>query len=249
MIPKIKILNINIQSLSKAELLKKLNKGVLVTPNLDHMVKLQKDKSFYNAYQKSDWVICDSKILLLVSRFLGRPIKEAIPGSSFFSSYCTFHKNNPDVKIFLLGAASGVADQAMLNINKKVGREIILGCHSPTFGFEKNDLECQGIIKMINDSNCNVLVVGVGAPKQEKWIIKYKDEMPSIDLFMALGATIDFEAGNIKRAPIFFQKFYLEWLYRFSKEPKRLWKRYFIEDPVFFYHLLKQKLGFYSNPF
>jgi N-acetylglucosaminyldiphosphoundecaprenol N-acetyl-beta-D-mannosaminyltransferase len=249
MIPKIKILNINIQSVSKGELLRKLHKGVLVTPNLDHMVKLQKDKSFCNAYQESDWVICDSKILLLASRFLGRPIKEAIPGSSFFSSYYTFHKNNPGVKIFLLGAASGVAHQAMLNINKKVGRDIIVGCHSPSFGFEKNELECHEIIKMINELNCNVLVVGVGAPKQEKWIMRYKDEMPKIDLFMALGATIDFEAGNIKRAPMFFQKLYLEWFYRFTKEPKRLWRRYFIEDPVFFYHLLKQKLGFYSDPF
>ncbi|SFD00488.1 WecB/TagA/CpsF family glycosyltransferase [Flavobacterium phragmitis] len=249
MISKIRILNINIQSLSKEDLLKKLQKGVLVTPNLDHMVKLQKDKKFYEAYKSSDWIICDSKILMLMSRFLGKPIKEAIPGSSFFTSYCNFHKNNSNIKIFLMGAGPGVAEQAMWKINKRIGREIIAGAHSPSYGFEKNDMECKEIVKKINDSNCNVLVVGVGAPKQEKWIMEYKNNMLNIDLFMALGATIDFEAGNIDRAPVFFQKVYLEWFYRFLKEPKRLWRRYFVDDPVFFYHLLMQKLGFYRNPF
>ncbi|MDQ6531544.1 WecB/TagA/CpsF family glycosyltransferase [Flavobacterium sp. LHD-85] len=249
MIPKINILNINIQSLSKEDLLRKLHKGVLFTPNLDHMVKLQKDPNFYNVYQNSDWIICDSKILKLVSGFLGKPIKEAIPGSSFFASYCDFHKNNPSIKIFLLGAAPGVGEKAMFRINEKNGREIIVGAHSPSYGFEKNEIECQEIIRKINNSNSNVLVVGVGAPKQEKWIMKYKNGLPNIDLFMALGATIDFEAGNIKRAPLFFQKLYLEWFYRFIKEPKRLWRRYFIEDPIFFYHLFMQKLGLYRDPF
>jgi exopolysaccharide biosynthesis WecB/TagA/CpsF family protein len=66
---------------------------------------------------------------------------------------------------------------------------------------------------------------------------------------MALGATIDFEAGNIKRAPVFFQKLGMEWLYRLIKEPKRLWKRYLIDDIPFFYYVFLQKIGKYKNPF
>jgi N-acetylglucosaminyldiphosphoundecaprenol N-acetyl-beta-D-mannosaminyltransferase len=249
MINVVDILNIKIQSISKEELLKKMHKGVLVTPNLDHMVKLQKDKDFLDAYISSDWVVCDSKILLLTSKFLGKPIREVISGSSLFPAYCDFHKYNNEIKIFLLGAGPGVAQKAMLEINARIGREIVNDFHSPSFGFEKDEKECRDIIRLINNSMSNVLVVGVGAPKQEKWIMKYKDELSNINLFMALGATIDFEANSIKRAPVFFQKFYLEWFYRFIKEPKRLWKRYFIEDPMFFWYAFKQKIGLYKNPF
>ena len=102
---------------------------------------------------------------------------------------------------------------------------------------------------MINGSGANVVLVGVGAPKQEKWIMKYKDRMPNVKVWMALGATIDFEAGNIKRAPKIFQKFAMEWLYRLMCEPKRMLKRYLVDDPAFFLYLLKDKLGVYKNPF
>lgn len=71
---------------------------------------------------------------------------------------------------------------------------------------KKKEAECEELIKIVNESGANVLLVGVGAPKQEKWIMKYRDRMPKVDIFMGLGATIDFEAGTLKRAPIFWQK-------------------------------------------
>lgn len=83
----VKVLNIDIQNMARQELLENLKDGVLVTPNLDHLIKLQKDKEFYDVYQKSEWVGCDSKILYLFGKLLKTPIKEAIPGSSFFTSY------------------------------------------------------------------------------------------------------------------------------------------------------------------
>ena len=110
-------------------------------------------------------------------------------------------------------------------------------------------MEINDIISKINESGANVLVVGVGAPKQENWIVKYREKLTSIKIFMALGATIDFEAGTVNRAPIVFQKLALEWLYRIIKEPKRLWKRYLIDDMPFFWLVLKQKLKRYENPF
>jgi len=249
MYPIIKILNINIQSITKSELLENLSEGTFVTPNVDHLVKLQKDREFYEIYKNADWVICDSQIVALGLKFLGTPIKEVIPGSSFFPAYCDYHKNNENIKIFLLGAAEGVAEKAMQNINDRAGRNIIVGAHSPSFGFEKNESECEEIIKKINQTDAIVLLVGVGAPKQEKWIAKYKNQFTKIKLFMALGATIDFEANNVKRAPKIFQKLALEWFFRMCSDPKRLVKRYLINDMSFFYHLLKQKLGTYKNPF
>lgn len=204
------ILNTNIRIITQPELLNKLKKGVLFTPNVDHLIKLQKDKDFYVAYQQAEWIVCDSKILYFLSKLLKNPLPEAIPGSSFFTAFYEYHKDNPNCKIFLLGAAEGIAVKAMERINQKVGRDIVVGAHSPSYGFEKKEAECEELIKIVNESGANVLLVGVGAPKQEKWIMKYRDRMPKVDIFMGLGATIDFEAGTLKRAPIFWQKIGME---------------------------------------
>lgn len=245
----IRILNINILSITQDELLKNLKKGVLITPNIDHLVKLQKDKEFYDVYQQAEWVVCDSKILYLLSKLLKHPLPQAIPGSSFFTAFYQYHKNDPNCKIFLLGAKEGVAAKAMEEINKSVGRNIVVGAHSPSYGFEKNEEECRKLVDIVNQSGANVLLVGVGAPKQEKWIAKYRSQMPGVDIFMGLGATIDFEAKTLKRAPVFWQKIGMEWLYRCLKEPRRLFKRYFVDDMTFFYYFAKQLLGLYKNPF
>lgn len=245
----VRILNAGILSLTREQLLSDLTSGVLVTPNVDHLVKLQKDREFYECYQRADWVVCDSKIIYLLSKLLKRPLPEAIPGSSFFTAFYEYHKNDPNCKIFLLGAMDGVADEAMRRINAKVGREIVVGAMSPSWGFENNPSENEKIYKRINASGANVVLVGVGAPKQEKWIFHHKDKMPAVDIWMALGATIDFEAGNIKRAPSIYQKLCIEWLYRLMQEPKRMFKRYFVDDLVFFWLFFKQLIGLYRNPF
>lgn len=246
---KIRILNIDVLNITRQQLLENLHEGVLITPNLDHLIKLQKDKDFYDCYKKAEWVVCDSNILRLFSKLLKTPFVEAIPGSSFFTSYYMYHKDDADCKIFLLGAKEGVAAKAMERINAKVGRQIVVGAYSPSFGFEKNEEECKEIVNIINKSGANVVLVGVGAPKQEKWIMKWKHLMPGVKVWMALGATIDFEAGNVKRAPKIYQKLAMEWLYRFTREPKRLFHRYFVDDMKFFWYFGKQLLGVYKDPF
>jgi N-acetylglucosaminyldiphosphoundecaprenol N-acetyl-beta-D-mannosaminyltransferase len=118
-----------------------------------------------------------------------------------------------------------------------------------SFGFEEDELECQRIIDLINQSDANVLAIGVGAPKQEKFIYKFKHRFKHIKIFMAVGATLDFEAGNIQRAPKWVSEMGLEWLYRLLSEPRRLWRRYLLEGPQFFWLALLQKLNLYTNPF
>lgn len=246
---KSKILNVEIDNLSQEELLTQLKHGVLVTPNVDQMVKMQRDREFYDITSQAEWVVCDSKILYLCSKLLSSPLPEAIPGSSFFSAFYEYHKDDPECKIFLLGAMDGVAQKAMKRINEKMGREMVVGAYSPSYGFEKKQEENEHIYRIINESGANVVLVGVGCPKQEKWIDKHKAQMPAVDIWMALGATIDFEAGNVKRAPMFWRKIYMEWFYRFLQEPRRMYKRYFVDDPIFFWYFLKQLLGTYKNPF
>lgn len=245
---RIRILNVDIDDLSMDELLVHLKNGVLVTPNVDDIMKHQKDKLFHNYASMADFSVCDSKIVRLSAKFLGTPLKETIPGSSFFPKFCEFHKND-NVKIFLLGAKDGVGEIAKQKINKRIGREIIVNTYSPPFGFEKNQKELDKIIELLKNTKASVVLVGLGNPKQTKLIYAIKDRLPNIDLWLALGATIDFEAGNIKRAPKILQNLALEWLYRLCKEPRRLYKRYLIEDMPFFFLLLKQKLGKYKDPF
>lgn len=249
MLETIPILNTRVLRITQEELLSQLNNGVLVTPNLDHLIKLQRDKKFYEAYQKAEWVVCDSRILYFLSKLLKRSFPEAIPGSSFFTAFYEYHRGDSDCKIFLLGAREGIAKKAMERINQRMEREIVVGAHSPSFGFEKDEEECEEIVRIINESGANIVLVGVGAPKQEKWIMRWKDQMPGVKLWMALGATIDFEAGTLKRAPLFYRKIGMEWLYRVIKEPKRLFKRYFVDDTKFFWYFGKQLMGLYRDPF
>lgn len=262
---KTRILNIDALCITVKDLLNGLERnlmgtsdagnGVLITPNLDHLVKLQKDEEFYQCYKSAEWVICDSKILWLCSKMLKKSFPEPIPGSSFFTHFYQYHAEKckegveQQVRIFLLGSPKQeTAELAMNRINEKCGRQMVIGAYSPSFGFEKKDEENHEIVRMICESGANVVLVGVGAPKQEKWIMRWKNEMPNVKIWMALGATIEFEAGSVQRAPKFFQKFALEWLYRIWCEPKRMAKRYF-GDLVFFWYLLKQVIGVYKNPF
>ncbi|MBE9039546.1 WecB/TagA/CpsF family glycosyltransferase [Oscillatoriales cyanobacterium LEGE 11467] len=246
----VQILNLSIDNFSTAELLQKLEieGGTVFTPNVDHLMKLQTDSEFYNIYQSCTYRICDSKILLYVSKFLGQPLKEKISGSDFLPAFYNHFNQYEDTTIFLLGAASGVAQQAQENINQKVGRKMVIDSYSPTFGFENDEEECQYIIDRINRSGATVLAVGLGAPKQEKWIARYKHQLANIRIFLAVGATIDFEAGEKPRAPKWVSEAGLEWMYRLVKEPKRLWKRYLIDDLPFFGLVLQQKFNLYRKP-
>lgn len=245
----VQLLNVNINNVAMSDLLSELQGGgLVVTPNVDHLMKLQRDADFYGVYQQAEYTVCDSKILMYVSRFLGTPIQEKISGSDLFPAFYTYYRNDESIKIFLLGAEKGIAEIARRNINAKVGRNIIIDTYSPPFGFEKDEEECEKILRLINSSNATVLAIGVGAPKQEMWIAKHRKYLHKVKIFLAIGATINFEAGNIKRSPKWMSEVGLEWLYRLSSEPKRLWKRYILDALPFIYLIFKQRLKIYKNP-
>ncbi len=232
-----------------AELIEKLyNGGIVFTPNVDHVMKLQESYEFYGVYQEADYRVCDSKVLMYVSNFLGTPIREKISGSDLFPAFYDYYRNDESIKIFLLGSQPQVVKQAQISINSKVGREIIIAAHSPSFGFEANEQECREIVDLINASKATVLAIGVGAPKQEMWIAKYRHELKNVKIFLAIGATINFEAGDIQRSPKWMSEVGLEWLYRLMLEPKRLWKRYVLSAFPFFWLILKQRVRLYKNP-
>ncbi|MEO0473587.1 MAG: WecB/TagA/CpsF family glycosyltransferase [Bacteroidota bacterium] len=246
----VRILNVDFHNFTFQGLLDELEAGVIFTPNVDHLMKLQKDQSFYDIYHQADYLVCDSRIIQAVSGLVSpAKIKEQIAGSDFFPAYCHYHRDNTDnVKVFLLGGTEESVVQAQNNINAKAGNDVVIGGYSPPFGFHTNVEENQKIIDMIKDSGATALAVGVGAPKQEKWIMANKHLLPGVKVFFAIGATIDFAAGNVKRSPKWITKIGMEWFYRMMQEPGRMVKRYLIDDLPFFYLLLKQRLGTYRNP-
>ena len=228
-------MNTDIDNLTMAEtlneidkLIQKKNCSYVVTPNVDHIVRLEKDEELQKVYKNASLILTDGKPLIWISKWYKTPIKEKISGSDLFPRVCQLAANR-NYTMYLLGAAEGVAETAARNLMKKYPGLNIVGTYSPPFGFEKNEQEMNKIKTQIQDVHPDILIVGLGCPKQEKFMYYHCKEL-GVPISFGLGASIDFEAGNIKRAPKWMSNHGLEWLYRFSKEPKRLFKRYFVDD-------------------
>ncbi|EMU55904.1 WecB/TagA/CpsF family glycosyltransferase [Clostridium butyricum] len=232
---RIKFLNTEIDNLTMNEALDKIDKFIInrkpsyvVTPNVDHIVKLDNDEEFKAVYKDADLILTDGMPLIWISKFKGTPIKEKVSGSDLFPKICELSAQK-GYRIFLLGAAEGVAAKAAERLQNKYVDLKIVGTYSPKYGFERDEREIEKIINIIKLSKPDILAVGLGAPKQEKFIYEFKDKL-NVPVSLAIGASIDFEAGNIERAPEWMQKCGLEWFYRLCKEPRRMYKRYLIDD-------------------
>ena len=228
---RIHFLNIFIDNLSMEEAVDKIDglactegHAYVVTPNLDIIVNAEKDKEFLEICRNASLSLADGKPLLWISRILGTPIKEKVSGSDLFPLVCE-RSAQKGYTIFILGAAEGVADKAAQILSEKYKGLKIAGTYSPPFGFEKNNEEVAHIVEMINSSKATILAVALGAPKGEKVIYQIKDQICA-NVSLQIGATIDFIAGKVKRAPRWMSNIGLEWFYRILQDPKRLLKRY-----------------------
>lgn len=227
-------LNTRVDNLTMEEALVKTQKLIeehktayVVTPNVDHIVVMEKDEEFAKLYREADLVLTDGKPLIWISKLYGTPIKEKISGSDFFPELCGLAAQK-GYSVFILGAAEGVAAKAAANLQAKYPGLQIAGTYSPPFAFEDDPQELEKIETMIRTAKPTILAVSLGSPKGEKFIYRHKDAY-GVPLAISIGATIDFEAGNVKRAPKWMSDHGLEWLYRVTKEPKRLAKRYIVD--------------------
>lgn len=232
---RMKFMNTEVDSLNMPEVLDRIDKLIqikknsyVVTPNVDHIVQLEKDSELQKVYKNADLILADGKPLIWISNYYKTPIKEKVSGSDLFPLLCEM-AGKKGYKMFFLGAAEGVAARAATNLKKRYSNLEVAGVYSPPFGFEENEEEVEKILQMIIKSNVDILIVGLGAPKQEKFIFKYHDRL-KVPISLGLGASLDFEAGNIKRAPKWMQKSGLEWLFRITQDPRRMFKRYIIDD-------------------
>jgi len=246
---KVRLLNVDVDDVTMDYLVETFREGVMLTLHVDHIMKLQKDREFYGLLPKFDVVTCDSQILTVAARLLRTPLSQRVSGSDYFPLFYTRYKNDPSITVFICGGARGVAEIARRNINRKVGREMIVGTSSPSRDYEDRPGEIEKLIDDINASGATVLVVGLGGGRQEKFIFQYRGRLPGVKLFLPLGGTIDYEAQTLKRPPAWVTNAGGEWLYRLLRQPRQRWRRYLVHQPPFLYLFTRQLLGVYRNPF
>jgi len=177
-------------------------------------------------------VVADGWPLVTASKILRDPLPERVTGSDLVPLSLEHSKSRGGIKVFLLGAASGIADLAADRIQQRWPHVQVVGTYSPPFGFEHNPEENQQILDRIELARPDLLVVGFGAPKQEIWLSRHRDQLRA-RVAIAAGATIDFLAGKQVRAPRWVQAARLEWFFRAATDPKRLAARYLHDAFVF----------------
>ncbi|WP_344698655.1 WecB/TagA/CpsF family glycosyltransferase [Sphingomonas limnosediminicola] len=244
---KCRILNAWVDDLMVEQVVDRLDEGILWTLNPDHLYHLQRNADFVEAYRQAAIVSSDSKYVYWGLKFLGRAIQSKASGSDIVPAYWRRHADNPDVRIFMLGAKPGIAEQARQRINGIAGREVVVGAHGPSMNFVNDPGETAEAIRMINECKATCLIVGLGAPKQEIWIVRNRHLMPTVKVCMGVGATIDYEAQAVVRAPQWMAQNGLEWVYRMVTEPRRYWRRY-ARTLEFFWLVLFDRLGLYRPP-
>jgi exopolysaccharide biosynthesis WecB/TagA/CpsF family protein len=246
---KVRLLNVDVDDITMAELVDTFREGALLTLHVDMIMKLQKDREFYELLPQFDVVTCDSQILFLAARLLGTPLRERVSGSDYFPFFYEKYAADPSMTVFICGGAPGVAEIARRNVNAKVGREMIVGTDAPPRDYDRRPGRLDEMVARINDSGASVLLVGLGAGRQEKFIVHQRHRLPNVRTFLPLGGTIDYEAGTLARPPAWLTDAGLEWLYRLVREPRQRWHRYIVHQPPVIPLLAQQRLGMYRNPF
>lgn len=230
-----KLLNTYVNNLDMGEtllaiddMIKRKEKKYVVAINVDVVMKIEKDSYLKEITDNADMVLVDGKPLIWISKMHKRPVKAKISGSDLVPLLCTeaAHKG---YSLFIIGGKDGIAEQAKIKLKQQHPTINIVGTYAPPIGFESDKNELEKINNMISEKKPDLLIACFGCPKQEKWIYEnYKKYDATVSI--CAGATVDFLAGNVSRAPKWMSDHGLEWFYRFLQEPRRLFKRYFVDD-------------------
>ena len=196
--------------------------------NVDVVMKIEHDPYLKQIVDDANMVLVDGTPLVWISKTHGRPVAEKISGSDLVPVLCE-RAAKRGYSVFLLGGKEGVAEQAKNKLEQKYPGIKVVGTYAPPMGFEQDPEELEKVNASISKANPDLLIVCFGCPKQEKFIYENMGKYQAT-VSICAGATVDFLAGNVRRAPKWMSNCGLEWFYRFLQEPKRLFKRYFIDD-------------------
>lgn len=187
---------------------------LVVTPNPEIVQRAEKDPEFAEILSKAHLVLPDGVGVIYAAKILGRPLRARVPGIDFASALLG-RVAGTGKRLFLLGAAPGVAELAAVNLRAAYPGLVVCGTHD---GYFKED---GPVADAIREARADLVFVCLGAPKQEKWIAA-NGAAAGARLYVGLGGSLDVFAGKVERAPESFQKLGLEWLYRLMKQPSRI---------------------------
>ena len=212
--------------------------GRVFTPNVDHVVRVERDAEFLEAYRRADLTLCDGQPLFWTSRLMGSPLPEKVSGSDLVLPLLR-RAGKLGWRVFLLGGGAGIAGEAARRVTANFGVTIV-GTASPRIERQPTQVD-EVLIDRITGARTQLLLVALGAPKQELWIHRHASALaPAVSV--GVGASLDFVAGRVRRAPPWISRAGMEWLFRLAQEPRRLWRRYLVDDVRFAPILLRTLL-------
>jgi len=207
-----------------------------VVVNAAKMVHMQKDKELYDSVVNSDIINADGQAVVWASKFLNQPLPERVAGIELMQNLVKL-AHEKQYKVFFLGAKEEIVKSVVDKYSDAYSSNIIAGYRNGYF----NKNEEENIALHIANSKADILFVAISSPTKEIFLNKYKN-LINTAFIMGVGGSFDVVAGKVSRAPLWMQKYGLEWFYRFLQEPRRMWKRYLYTNSVFLYLVFKEKL-------
>jgi N-acetylglucosaminyldiphosphoundecaprenol N-acetyl-beta-D-mannosaminyltransferase len=211
----------------------------VVAVNLDCLRIAQADAGFRETINEADLAVADGMPLVWASRLAARGLPERVTGNELVDVCCRLSAAT-GAALFFLGGRPGVAEEAARIVERRYPGARVAGTYSPPFGplSPSDDAE---IVDRINRSGARILIVALGAPRQDNWIRAHRHEL-DVRIALGVGCGLDILADIVSRAPSWMQRMGLEWLHRFRLEPARLWHRYFVDDTPMFARLVAESL-------
>jgi N-acetylglucosaminyldiphosphoundecaprenol N-acetyl-beta-D-mannosaminyltransferase len=206
-----------------------------VVVNVDKLVKASRDPELRQIINDCALINADGMPVVWASRLLGKPLKERVAGVDLFEALMR-RAGEKGWRVFLLGAREEVVSKVAETYQRKYPRLQLAGYRN---GYWKGEAEEAEVARQVRDSRADLLFVAISSPKKEQFLGRYQAEM-KIPFAMGVGGTFDVAIGRVKRAPVWMQKSGLEWFYRFLQEPRRMFRRYFIEDMAFIWLFIKE---------
>lgn len=205
---------------------------LLVVPiNVDVLMLAQSDPELKRICIGADMVLADGMPIVWLSKLAGRVLPERVTGADMLPEVCRMAARDGR-SVFFVGGLPGAIEEVARRFNEWYPGIRVAGTLCPPLGFENDEKECERLVETVNAAAPEILFIGLGAPKQEKWLWRYRGDL-NFGVALCVGAAFDFAAGFVPRAPRVLRVLGFEWLWRLGQEPKRLWQRYILRDMGF----------------
>jgi N-acetylglucosaminyldiphosphoundecaprenol N-acetyl-beta-D-mannosaminyltransferase len=205
-----------------------------VVINVDKLVKASRDPALRRIINDCALINVDGMPVVWASRLLGKPLKERVAGVDLFEALMR-RAGEKGWRVFLLGARDEVVQAVRAAYQRKYPQLVIAGCRDGYW----SEAEEAAVAEQVRASRADLLFVAISSPKKEQFLGRWQGAM-RVPFAMGVGGTFDVAIGRVRRAPLWMQKAGLEWFFRFLQEPKRMFRRYFIDDMAFIWLLIKE---------